>query len=268
MTHRDSVVMAEVVEAAVRAFADAVPGRRVAIRALRGPKLAAGFGADEIVPSASLVKLPLAVAVMDAAHGPGSSFALDTLVARRDLGTTSYPSILEVLHPDHELSIAELLGIMLSTSDNPTSQYLLDLVGTNAATAAAERLGAKHTVLAAGFTDDELGARGRANLTTANDMIEIFAGVAAEPRYRPLLVAMRNSMRNVRIPLRLDDDLFVPHKTGSLAGLVNDAGIAYGGHVDLAVAFLTDQQPDTARTSTDIGDCMAAIWAAAGEDAC
>jgi beta-lactamase class A len=246
-------------------FVDAVPGRRVAIRALRGPKLEAGFGADEVAPSASLVKLPLAVAVMDAADAPSSSFSLDTLVARGDLGSTSYPSILEVLGPGHELSIAELLGIMLSTSDNPTSQYLLELVGKTAATAAAVRLGAKHTLVEAGFTDDELGHRGRANLTTANDMIEIFAAVAAEPRYRPLLVAMRNGMRNVRIPLRLDDDLFVPHKTGSLAGLVNDAGIAYGRDVDLAVAFLADQQPDTARTSTDIGDCMAAIWAAVGE---
>lgn len=252
------------VKSAVTAFAASAPGRRVAVRALRGPRLGVGANADQVTPSASLIKLPLAVTVWDAAQEAGH-LSLDTTIPRHTLGQTAYPSIIEVVQPERELSVRELIGIMLSTSDNPIAQYLLGLVGMEAVTATARRLGAKHTIMAVGFADEELGAAGRASVTTANDMIEMFAAVAGEPRYRSLVHAMRNSMRNFRIPLRLPDELYVAHKTGSLVGVVNDAGILYGREVDLAAAFLTDGQVDSARTSIDIGDCVAAIWSALGE---
>lgn len=258
--------MMRTVEAAVRSFVAAEPGRRAAVMSLRGPKVEIAFGGEDVVPAASLIKLPLAVTVTDAARDGSGGFDLNTLVACGELGVTAYPSILQVFRPDRLLTVAELTALMLATSDNPISQYLLDLVGAEAVTATAAKLGAEHTSMAVGYTDDLLGTAGRANVTTAHDMVQMFTAVATEPCYRPLLTAMRNSMRNVRIPLRLPDELHVPHKTGSLAGLANDAGIIFGARTDLAVAFLTDGQSDTAQTSTAIGDCVAAIWTAVGED--
>jgi beta-lactamase class A len=81
-----------------------------------------------------------------------------------------------------------------------------------------------------------------------------------------LVVALKNNLRNFRMPLRLPDTLPVAHKTGSLMGVAIDAGIAYGRSVDLAISFLSDHQSDTARTSLSIGDCMGRIWASLGED--
>ena len=250
---------------AVGAFVRAGHGRRVAIRSLRGPRITIAYAADEVVPAASLIKVPLAAAVWDAANDPSHHLDLTTLVACGELGVTSYPSIMQVFSPDRMVSIAELVKIMLSTSDNPVSQYLLELVHPEAVNAAAARLGAKDTTMAVGFTDDLFGEAGRSNITTANDMVNIFASLFSNPSYQPLLKAMRNNMRNTRIPLRLPDDLHVSHKTGSLTGLVNDAGIVYGTDIDLAMAFLADGQIDGAATSTAIGDCVATIWSSVGE---
>ncbi|MGH8906112.1 MAG: serine hydrolase [Egibacteraceae bacterium] len=238
----------------------------MALRTLRGPAVAVAVNADTVHPAASLVKVPLAAAVYEVAVSGRLSLA--QRVARRQLGPTAYPSILEIFEPDHLFTLAELCGLMLSTSDNPTSQHLLELVGMDAVNEQARRLGLGRgdTLIKVGFTDPELGQAGRANVTTAADMVAILAAVAAEPRYRPLIRGLRNSMRNVRLPLRLPDELHVAHKTGSLAGVVNDAGVVYGRDSDLAIAFLADHQADTALTSVAIGDCTARVWTALGED--
>lgn len=252
------------VESAVAEFVGEEAGRAVALRALRGPAVAVAVNADVVCPAASLVKVPLAVAVYEAARR--ARLSLDQCVSRRQLGVTAYSSILEVFQPDHPFTLAELCGLMLSTSDNPTSQYLLELVGMDAVNEHAKRLGRGDTLIKVGFTDPELGQVGRANLTTAADMVSILAAVVVDPYYQPLVRGMRNSMRNFRLPLRLPDELHVAHKTGSLLGVVNDAGVLYGRNSDLVIAFLADHQTDTARTSIAIGDCMGRIWAALGEE--
>jgi hypothetical protein len=75
---------------------------------------------------------------------------------------------------------------------------------------------------------------------------------------------MESSLQTTRIPLRLPDDgtVRVAHKTGSLAGVVNDAGIVEGCGVAMAVAVLCDGQRDAAVTGTEIGDCVESCWEA------
>jgi beta-lactamase class A len=115
-----------------------------------------------------------------------------------------------------------------------------------------------------GFSDDVLSPRGRANVTTARDALLLVRALADDPVAGP---AMRNSLHGLRIPLRLAEDVPVAHKTGTLLGVANDAGVIYGDSTDLAVAFLCDGQPDTAWASIEIGDCVGAIWSALGERA-
>ncbi len=116
-----------------------------------------------------------------------------------------------------------------------------------------------------GFGDADVGGRGRSNVTTALDVIKMLRGLASQPGHDPILDALRNNLRNTRVPLRLPDTLPIAHKTGSLEGVAHDAGIVYGQRTDLAVAFLSEGQSDTARTSVAIGDCMALVWTGLGE---
>jgi beta-lactamase class A len=251
------------IDIAVSDFVEQEPHRAVALESLRGPQVKSSMNAQMELPAASLAKLPLASAIYElAANG---ELALAERVRRRDLGQTAYPSILEIFSHDHVFSIGELCGLMLATSDNPTSQYLLDRVGFDRVNAEARRLGAKSTRIVVGFRDEVLGGEGRGNVTTAEDVLAMLKALASSA-HSSLISALRNSVRNFRMPLRLPDALPVAHKTGSLVGVAVDAGIAFGRNVDLAVAFLSDEQSDTALTSVAIGDCMGRIWDCLGEE--
>jgi beta-lactamase class A len=252
------------VEEAASDFADQEPVRAVALKTLKGPAIELAAHGDELLPAASLVKLPLAATVYE--HAIAGNISFDERVLRSDLGRTAYPSILEVFPEEHAFTLSELCGLMLATSDNPSSQYLLERVGLDAVNAEIRRLGATRTSIVVGFEDNELGKEGRANTTTANDTVLILEALSRNTKYEPLLHAMRNNQRNFRIPLRLPDTVSVAHKTGSLDGVANDAGIVHGKRVDLAIAFLSDGQSDTALTSVAIGDYMAKIWKILGEE--
>jgi beta-lactamase class A len=246
------------IDGRIESFVQNDPSRAVVLRSTRGRDLCAQRNADRAFPAASLMKVPLFITLLEQRDAT-------QVVKRSELGRTAYPSLLEVFDERHEFTLAELGGLMLATSDNPISAYLTDLVGMEAVTATVARAGAHHTHMRVGFTDDELGPTARNSITTANDMALILQYAAAEPRLQPVIKALRNSMRNFRLPLRLPDDLHIAHKTGSLRGLAHDAGILYGRDHDLIAVFLTENQPDTATVGIEIGDCIADVWRVLGE---
>ncbi len=246
------------IDGRIDSFVQNGPSRAVVLRSMRGRDLCAQRNADRTFPAASLMKVPLFIALLE-------QHDATQVVTRSDLSRTAYQSLFEVFDERHEFTLAELGGLMLATSDNPVAVYLTDLVGMEAVTATAARAGAHHTHMRVGFTDNDLGPTARNSITTANDMALILQYAAADPKLQPVIKALRNSMRNFRLPLRLPDDLHVAHKTGSLRGLAHDAGILYGRDHDLIAVFLSEDQPDTATVGIEIGDCIADVWRVLGE---
>ncbi|MBZ6135474.1 serine hydrolase [Streptomyces olivaceus] len=246
------------IDGRIDSFVQNGPSRAVVLRSMRGRDLCAQRNADRTFPAAILMKVPLFIALLE-------QHDATQVVTRSDLSRTAYPSLFEVFDERHEFTLAELGGLMLATSDNPVAVYLTDLVGMEAVTATAARAGAHHTHMRVGFTDNDLGPTARNSITTANDMALVLHYAAADPKLQPVIKALRNSMRNFRLPLRLPDDLHVAHKTGSLRGLAHDAGILYGRDHDLIAVFLTEDQPDTATVGIEIGDCIADVWRVLGE---
>jgi beta-lactamase class A len=230
---------------------------------VRGPAVTCRLRADVVRPGASLLKLAVVLA-LEEAHAEGALDAGAT-VARDDLPTTRFPSVLRVLEPGHRLSLRELGGVVLATSDNPAADHLLGVVGVERVARLLAATGCRDTRLEVGFADAELGAAGRRNVTTADDQVRLLRRVHAEPAWRPVVTALASSVRNTRLPLLLPDDLVVAHKTGTLAGVANDVGILYGRDVDLVIAVLTDGQADPPRTNLAIGELARDVWAALGE---
>ena len=50
------------------------------------------------------------------------------------------------------------------------------------------------------------------------------------------------------------------HKTGSLEGVANDAGIVFDDGVAFGLAFLCDRQADTILASAEIGRCALEVY--------
>lgn len=226
-------------------------------------------GRDEVVavaerverPGASVHKLFVAVAVALVANR--GDLDLDETVAVRELPPSAYPSITCALAPSHRLSIAEMAGLMMATSDNRIAEHLVERLAPGPITRELRAIGCADTVVDVGYSDEHLGPSGRVNVTTVRDCATALGAIVAEPLYSWLRPAMRSSLFNTRILASLPDDVVVSHKTGSLEGVVNDVGIVHAPGGDLVVCFLSDRQPDATDTSAAIARCARTVLDAA-----
>jgi beta-lactamase class A len=245
------------IQAALDDFA--APGRSAIVESVRGIRVTAALRPDVVRPGASILKLPLVGAVLTSAAAGRLDLRHEVALPVR----STLPSILRVFDRNHSFTLAELCRLCLATSDNVIANYLIGLVGFAAVNDEAARCGCSATRLSVGFEDGCLGASGRKNVTTAGDALALVrALIESDPESE---TALANSMRNSRIPLRLPDGVRAPHKTGTLAGVVNDVGIVFGERTDLALSFLCENEQDTALASIDIGDCVARVRRALGE---
>lgn len=236
-------------------------GRSVAFVCDAPIVLEAGRNADIARPAASVMKIPLAMAVY--ARAQSGALDLDKTVPISTFTKTRYVSILAGFDKAHELSLREICRLALITSDNPLAVFLQTLVGFDAVNAVLSGLlGSRDCKMGAGFSEEDLGPRNRASLLTANACLKLLAEVSANPLYRDLFVGLQNNLRNNRIPARLPDSAVIAHKTGSLDGVANDAGLVEDGPLRFRIAFLTDRQADTEQTTSDIAACSARIFQA------
>ena len=107
--------------AAERALADyaAEPGRSALVRiSVDDRTWEGGVAADAVHPAASLLKLAVAIAAEEAIADGSLDGVRRFSVA--ELGATPGDrSVLDLLDPGRDVSVAELLGLMLGSSDNP-----------------------------------------------------------------------------------------------------------------------------------------------------
>lgn len=244
-------------QASLEAFAGVDPGRSVAIRLSGLPDLA--IRGSEPRPAASVIKVALAMAAVRL--GASGRLDLDAQVPVSAFPKTRYVSILHGFDPGRTLSVREVCRLCLITSDNPLAVHLQERVGLDAVNALLADIGCGAPChMGAGFSEAELGPVGRANILTALHALDLFTAVRTDPPYADLLTALDNNLRNQRIPAQLPDDVLVAHKTGSLNGVVNDVGVVRGQGIEFTVAFLTDGQPDPAKTSDDIAACVLTLF--------
>ena len=210
-------------------------------------------------PAASVMKIPLFMTIYrDAAAG---KLALDRSVAVESFAATRYVSILAAFDAGRQLSLREVSRLGVITSDNPLAVHLQGLIDFAGVNRLLEEIGcAPPCRMAAGFSEEELGPANRVNVLTTDACIRIWSALKHDPMFADLMTALKNNLRNQRIPALLPDDVAVFHKTGSLNGVVNDVGILDDGRVCFALAFLTDEQSDPLRTTNEIAACSLAVY--------
>ena len=231
-------------------------GRSVALRVRDLPDLSVRAAVPR--PAASVIKIALAMPVVRA--GAEGRLDLDEQVPVTAFSKTRYVSILAAFDGARTLSVREICRLALITSDNPLAVYLQARVGLDAVNALLAQVCGPGCRMDAGFSEAELGPANRVNVLTAKAALDLLGAVRADPAYADLLKALDHNLRNTRIPALLADDVWIAHKTGSLNGVVNDAGIVRGQGVEFTVAFLTDGQPDAAHTSNAIADCSLKLF--------
>ncbi len=206
------------------------------------------FKGTNALPLFSVFKLPLAVAVLKDVEGGRLQLDQKIRVTPQDVAPGSKMNT-ELWGKPVEKTIAELIGLSVSQSDNTSSDKLLELVGGPlVVTERMRALGLKNIDIRASVREFAGGRKEHPNMGTASDLAQLLARlqkgeVLAASQAAVLLGAMGRATTGMK---RLRGDLpagtLVADKTGTGGDgkVTNDVGLITlpGGRGRLAMAVL------------------------------
>jgi len=220
----------------------------VAVRDVRRGR-ALDLRADEVFPSASVIKVPILVELM--ARVEAGDLRLDDRVTLRDAEKVDGSGVLSMLHEGLELTLEDLAHLMITVSDNTASNLLIDLLGCDRISARLAGLGLTKTQLQRKFYDFDAREKGFDNWATAGELADLLVAierraVVSAAACETMLAIMRKQQFDGRIPKLLPPDTPVANKTGSISTASHDIGIVYAPAGPIALAVLTRDIPDSA----------------------
>ncbi|TDD79248.1 serine hydrolase [Actinomadura darangshiensis] len=228
----------------------------------------AAAGADRRFAAASVIKLPILLAVLAEAEAGGRS--LDDRLAAPPDARVGGSGVVKDLADAAEFSVRDLLTLMIIVSDNTATNLLIGMVGMDAVNAWCARHGLHGTVLARVMMDAAARERGEENLTTPADIAALLTGLVrgellGERATARALDVLSRQQLNDRLPRHLPAGVTLAHKTGELAGVCHDAGIVLpGDRAPIVVVAMTEGIENEHDAAALISDTGRALYAATG----
>ncbi len=206
--------------------------------------LSSSVNADAQMPAASTIKIPVMVEVFKRlAHG---DFDLNRQVtlqqSDRDWG---WGDLSDAPRGSH-YTVAKLLTLMITESDNTASNMLIRLVGRRAINQEMAALGLTQTSL-----HDYIRSEGPIHYalrSSANDMVKLMTAMARnqlidEWSSREMIAIMTGQHHNGLIPAPLPKGTTIAHKTGELHDTLDDVGVVYLNSEPYAIAVMATNLP-------------------------
>ena len=181
--------------------------------------------------AASVIKIP----VMVEAFRQFESGKLSPEETHKLVDAEKMPSCgaLNRMHAGLEVTMRDLVELMIILSDNTATNILIDRLGISHVNETMQGLGLKQTVLRRKLFDMEGKAKGLENTVGARDI-----GLLLEKMYRGELVSeaasaqmleiLKSQKLNGKMPFYLHEHgIPIAHKTGEDDGITHDVGIVY-----------------------------------------
>jgi beta-lactamase class A len=195
-----------------------------------------------VLPSASLIKLPILAAFWEAAEAG----RLDPDERTNVPAGTSVEGtgVLKALAPGLQPTWNDLATLMITVSDNVATNLIIDRLGINAIQAWIDKAGLADTRLERRMMHRAAMDAGRGNWTSAADMEALLSAVASgtcisDEASRRMRQALEAQQIQDRLPRRLGEGARVANKTGNFSDVIHDAGIVTWPGGTLAIAVLT-----------------------------
>jgi len=220
------------------------------------------FAGDELFYACSVIKVPLMCEIFRLAEKGRLDLARKLTVNRDDQVGGS--GVLQVLTPGAELSVYDLMTLMIVVSDNTATNMLLDLIGLDGVTEFMASLGLPNIRLHHKLMVVEAG-REQVNVMSPNDTTELMARIA-----RNEIVSMRacEAMIGILKRQQYHDHLtkYLPlepeagRPTGSLPSLevAHKNGWIKGSRLCTGIFYLPGQAYVLSVFSKDVADDKAA----------
>ena len=218
------------------------------IKDVQKPALAISFAQHKPFPAASIIKLPIAAVAFKAIKE--KRISADQRIVISDADITGGSGKLKTLETPITLTFQELIGTMISRSDNTATNKLINLLGYQYINKSFRELGLKRTVLRRKMMDFSGRRHGVENYTTASDICYLFEKIYADQLIDKasselLMDFLKDQKVRDRIPKLLPKSVVVAHKTGLERGVVHDAGIIFSPKGNRLICVLTKKAKNT-----------------------
>lgn len=189
------------------------------------------FNKNTLVPSASLVKIPIMLSCFYAAEE--KKVTLEDTIYLKASEKVEGSKVLEKKPAGSIFTVEQLIEPMITQSDNTATNMLIDFLGFDTLNAYFRKIGLKNTNIARKMVDFKKRKEGVENYTTAQDMAFILE-ILYHNKFlnkrisRRCLLLLGQQKINDRIPRGLPKDkTFIAHKTGLEKNVCHDVGIAF-----------------------------------------
>jgi beta-lactamase class A len=196
------------------------------VKNLRTKEVLFSHNAEMMFPSASVIKVPILMALMREAEAGRLDLGEALPVSEEDLveGGLVHAMTEGLALPwrDHAL-------FMIALSDNASTNHIISRLGFESVNAAIGELGMASTVLGRKMLDFKARSRGKDNLTSCSDMLILFEHLHENhDKDKEILKVLKKQIHNNLLSGLVDPDTFqFAHKTGALPHTLLDTGIMY-----------------------------------------
>jgi beta-lactamase class A len=207
----------------------------VALESLTDSSLRFYYRADERVPAASIIKVPIMVAAMTAAHE--GKLDLDEIHILTDSEKVGGAGVLQTYPNRSRVSYADLIRFMITISDNTATNILISDLGRENINTRMTTWGLTQSRLNRVMMDTLAVRQGRENYVTAREMNTLLTKIYRHQLLTPalceqMLTILKQNEDSLTIPALLPPDptgkpVIIAHKTGVLSYVRNDIGIVY-----------------------------------------
>ncbi|GEO20835.1 serine hydrolase [Cyclobacterium qasimii] len=204
-------------------------------------KVLSKLNADKQIPSASIIKIPLLLYLMEKVEQ--GELALHETYKLKNSDKVGGSGELQ-FKPDGHLITYELLASeMIRISDNTATNVLIRKVGLRSFQEWLHTNGYKTTQLNRYMMDFDAIAKGQQNYTSSAEMNRLLLSLLNEKSLNKastlqVIEWLKNCEDNSALPYLLPEVVAIAHKTGTLEYVRGDAGIIFGKRPIVLTVFV------------------------------
>ncbi|MGM9955942.1 MAG: serine hydrolase [Peribacillus sp.] len=198
---------------------------------------------DESFQSASLIKIPMIIEGYR--QSEEKKIYLNQPVTIPPEEVTGGSGVLHVLSNKVFLTVEDLLSLMITVSDNTSTNMMMTLLGQDEINQCIKDLGLKQTILQRKMQDFKALKEGRDNTISAADTITCLKAIHTgdflkKETQEKILRVMDNQQLRDKLPSQMGKGVKVASKTGGIRGVAHDCAIIRSDKQTVYAAVLTE----------------------------
>lgn len=220
------------------------------------------YNEEHIFPAASIVKVPILLEYFRQIEQ--DSLYPEEIIVFREKDVVKGAGILLEMHRGLELTLKDLVTLMIVISDNTASNMMLDRLGMDNVNAFMKTLELMDTVIGRKFMIDP-NAMFSKNFTSTKDMVKLYdllynGKVLNEKHTSEAIEILSRQQYREKIPLLLPKKLKIAHKTGEISGVRHDCAIILHNEKPYTLCVLTEELPDVIKADNLIAELSRVVY--------